>query len=282
MTFMTKVSVSTIAIFCFLSAALQSAPAQSIGGGRGLKPLPQSPQIFIDTTWNPPAGHIWYATTSAQLNIYLFMAQPGDTIVLTAGATYSGNFTLLNKANPNGKWIYIQSSALNVLPTPGNRVSPSEVANMATITTPNTSAPISLAPGANHYRLIGLEITSNSTRGGNNNNIPPSNNFTYCLVCWSPASGLAEPDSITIDRDYIHGSATQDVGQGVQANGSNFAVIDSYISDIHESTFDSQAILAFWTPGPIKIVNNYLSRDDRRRDVWRRGRVQQPVCAVGH
>ena len=86
-----------------------------------------------------------------------------------------------------------------------------------------------------------------------------SNNFTYCLVCWAPAIGLAEPDSITIDRDYIHGSPTQDVGQGVQANGSNFAVIDSYISDIHESTFDSQAILAFWTPGPIKIVDNYLS-----------------------
>ncbi len=116
-----------------------------------------------------------------------------------------------------------------------------------------------LAPGANHYRLVGLEITSNSTRGGNPNANPPSNNFTYYLIGWNPAIGLAEPDSITVDRSYIHGSDTQDVGQGVQANGSNFAVIDSYISDIHESTFDSQAILAYWTPGPIKIVNNFLS-----------------------
>ena len=43
------------------------------------------------------------------------------------------------------------------------------------------------------------------------------------------------------------------------ANGTNFAVVDSYISDIHQSTWDSQAILAYWTPGPIKIVDNFLS-----------------------
>ncbi len=130
---------------------------------------------------------------------------------------------------------------------------------MAKLTTPNTMAVFILAPGANHYRLVGLEITSNSTKGGNTTANPPTNNFTYYLIGWNNAIGLAEPDSITVDRSYIHGSDTQDVGQGVQANGSNFAVIDSYISDIHESTFDSQAILAYWTPGPIKIVNNFLS-----------------------
>jgi len=67
------------------------------------------------------------------------------------------------------------------------------------------------------------------------------------------------PDSITVDRCYIHGSPTQDVREGVIANGSNVAVIDSYISDIHESLYDSQAIAAWATPGPIKIVNNFLS-----------------------
>jgi hypothetical protein len=48
------------------------------------------------------------------------------------------------------------------------------------------------------------------------------------------------------------------VRRGVVANGSNFAVIDSYISDIHQNTYDSQAILAYYSPGPIKIVNNFL------------------------
>jgi hypothetical protein len=224
------------------------------------EPVPVLPRVYIDTTWNSPTGGTtWRAHTGTDLANALISALPGDIIVLDAGSVHTGNFVLPAKINANQKWIYIESSALAALPAPGTRVAPSNSPSMPKITTTNTSSPFTLAPGANHYRLVGLEITSNSTRGGNSSNNPPSNNFTYCLVCWAPAIGLAEPDSITIDRDYIHGSPTQDVGQGVQANGSNFAVIDSYISDIHESTFDSQAILAFWTPGPIKIVDNYLS-----------------------
>jgi hypothetical protein len=65
-------------------------------------------------------------------------------------------------------------------------------------------------------------------------------------------------DSVTVDRCYLHGSPTQDVRRGVAANGSNAAVVDSYIADIHQSTADSQAIAAWYSPGPIKIVDNYL------------------------
>ena len=223
------------------------------------EPFPASPRVYIDTTWNPPNGTTWQVNSASTLQNTLGQAQPGDTIVLDNAVVYSGNFTLPAKTNPNNKWIYIESSQLSNLPPPGTRVSPSETSYMAKLTTPTVAPVFTLAPGANHYRLIGLEITSNSTEGGNQNNNPPSNNYTYCLVCWNAALGQTEPDSITLDRDYIHGSPTQDVGQGVQANASNFAVIDSYISDIHEGTFDSQAILVYWSPGPIKIVDNYLS-----------------------
>ena len=241
-----------ISTLCIVIAAMFTLVATA------QEPFPAPPQVYIDTTWNPPTqGNTWTVNSSSTFQSVLNTAQPGDIIVLNSSV--SGNFTLPNKTNPNNQWIYIESSALANLPPPGTRVGPSDAPNMARITTTNTTSPINLAPGANHYRLIGLEITSNSTRGGNPGSNPPTNNFTYCLICWSPALGLAEPDSITVDRSYIHGSDTQDVGEGIQANGSNFAVIDSYISDIHESTFDSQAILAYWTPGPIKIVNNFLS-----------------------
>lgn len=229
------------------------------GGGGGGKPVPTPPQVYINTTWNPPSGRTWNAHTAADFQNYLQSSVPGDTIVLDAGATYSGNFTLPLKDNPQGKWIYIESSALSLLPAPGTRVAPGNALDMPKITTPNVSPAFTLTPGANHYRLVGLQIESDSTQGGNPHNNPPSNNFTWCLICYVPGIGIELPDSITIDRSYIHGSPTEDVGQGVQANGSNFAVIDSYISDIHESTFDSQAVLAYWTPGPIKITNNYLS-----------------------
>jgi hypothetical protein len=251
--------------------------AQSVNGNS--RPLPAPPRVTVNTTWQPPTGNTWVASTAAQFTTVLVQAQPGDTIKLTAGSVFSGNFTLPLKtplggspglvrrvlqalklvSTPAPAWIYIESSALAQLPPPGARVGPSNAPNMPTITTPNTTAPIALAPGANHYRLVGLHITSNSTVGGQPGNNPPSNNFTWCLVCWNPAVGLAEPDSITIDRSYLNGSPTQDVGQAIQCNASNCAVIESYISDIHESTFDSQAILVFWSPGPIKIVDNYLS-----------------------
>jgi hypothetical protein len=41
-------------------------------------------------------------------------------------------------------------------------------------------------------------------------------------------------------------------------NGAFISVIDSYISDCKEDGADSQALLAYSTVGPLKIVNNYL------------------------
>jgi len=44
----------------------------------------------------------------------------------------------------------------------------------------------------------------------------------------------------------------------VLVNSASTAIIDSYISDIHEGGADSQAICGWNGPGPFKIVNNYL------------------------
>ena len=211
------------------------------------QPVPQLPLTYIDTTFSPPTGVTRPAHTSAQFTSALNSANPGDTIVLDAGVTYQGNFTLPAKSNPNNQWIYIVGSALASLPAPGTRVNPTtDAAKMPKIVTPNTSFAIKIAAGGNYYRLVGLEFTSTST------------SYSQYLVYGGSVPGQPLVDSITVDRCYLHGSPTRDVRQGVTANGSNFAVIDSYISDIHQSTNDSQAILAYNSPGPIKIVNNYL------------------------
>ena len=218
-------------------------------------PVPQPPQTYIDTTFAAPGGAKWNAHTVAELKKALDSAVPGDTIVLDAGATYQGNFTLPVKANPNNKWIYIVGSALSSLPAAGTRVNPaSDAAKMPKVVTANTTAAFTIPPGGNHYRLVGLEIYSASTAGGSSSQSP----YSQMLVYGASVPNQPLVDSITVDRCYIHGSATVDVRQGVTANGSNFAIIDSYISEIHQSTNDSQAILAYYSPGPIKIVNNYL------------------------
>src|ERR1039458_8777069 len=96
-------------------------------------PVAELPRTYINTTWNLPAGGTtWAAHTSAQLSSAIKSAAPGDVIVLDAGATYSGAFTLPPKANPNNQWIYIMSSAIANL-SAGTRVSPADAPNMAKI-----------------------------------------------------------------------------------------------------------------------------------------------------
>ena len=84
------------------------------------EPFPASPQVYIDTTWNPPTGvATWNVNSSSTLQLVLNLAQPGDTVILNNSVSCSGNFTLPAKANPNHPWIYLESSGLSNLPPPG-------------------------------------------------------------------------------------------------------------------------------------------------------------------
>ena len=243
----------------------------SLGVAAAQKPVPELPTgitvsdtaysgTVVDTTYSLPAGGTaWAAHTAAQLTADLDSAQPGDVIVLDAGVTYSGNFTLPKKSNPNNKWIYIVGSALSGLPAPGTRVNPAtNAASMPKIVTPNSTAALTLSPGGHHYRLVGLEVYSASTQLCYPKNSPPANCASYQLLNAPWTTGQTLADSITVDRCYLHGSPTQDVVRAIAGNVSNLAVVDSYISDIHGYQVDSQAIGLWYSPGPIKIVNNYL------------------------
>ena len=144
---------------CLLSVAVSGFAATT-------PPRAELPRVYIDITYQlPTGGTTWAAHTSAQLSSALTGSQPGDMIVLDAGVTYSGNFTLPAKSNPNHKWIYITSSHYASLPAPGARVAPADAANMPKIQTPNATTTFSLsvsAPAANYWRLVGLEITAAS------------------------------------------------------------------------------------------------------------------------
>ncbi len=222
-------------------------------------PAPALPQVYIDTTFNQPvSGQTWRPHTATDLKSALISAMPGDVIVLDAGVTYTGNFTLPQKSNLHHQWIYIISSALNKLHGPGTRVAPADAANMPKIVTANATAPITVAPGGSFYRFAGLEVTTASKSCAN---IANTNCHTGQLIFLQDPDPLGThiPDHITVDRCYLHGSPTIDVQEGVWGNASNLAVIDSYIADVHIGGQDNQAILVMKSPGPIKITNNYLS-----------------------
>jgi len=210
--------------------------------------LPTLPQTYIDTTYSPPLGNTITVNSGGNLQTALNNAQLGDTIVLQAGARFTGPFTLPNKSSGSG-WIYIQSSAYSSLPPPGTCVSISDASNMPKITvaTGGRSA-IETATNAHHYRFIGIEFK------------PVANNFVYNLIRIGNAdtSTSALPGDIVFDRCCIHGDPAKGGRRGVAMDGIRIAVIDSHVSDFKEVGADTQALCAYNTPGPLKIVNNYL------------------------
>src|SRR5436190_13154796 len=75
---------------------------------------PELPRILLDTTYIAPTGNILNVTAGGNFQAALNAANPGDVIVLQAGATFSGNFILPNK--PGSGWVIIRTSAEAVLP----------------------------------------------------------------------------------------------------------------------------------------------------------------------
>ena len=71
---------------------------------------PERPRVFLDTTYVAPTGRQTSVPAGGDLQGALDAAQPGDAIVLQAGATYTGNFTLPAKSGSG--WIHVRSSAL--------------------------------------------------------------------------------------------------------------------------------------------------------------------------
>jgi len=241
----------TCAILFLINSLVNIATAQ--------KPKAALPKVLINTTWNLPAGGTtWAAHTSAQLTGALNKAQPGDIIKLDAGTVYTGNWNAPAKSNPNHKWIYVTSTAYNRLPAPGTRVSPADAVNMPKLVTPGSTRVMGFPDGSNYWRFVGIEIYSNSSY--HPSGYTPGVNFSYQLVDKHDYPGTKNlPDHIFFDRCYIHGDDTHDLQHGVVGNFTYFAIFDSWVSDIHAKVFDTQAVLAWETPGPIKVVNNYLS-----------------------
>src|SRR4051812_1610339 len=89
-------------------------------------------------------------------------ARPGDTILLAAGATFTGSFTLPAK---NGtSYITIRSSAPDTaLPPAGVRITPDFAAQLPKIRSTSTGAAFRTSAGASYWRLQFLEIFPSSS-----------------------------------------------------------------------------------------------------------------------
>ena len=209
--------------------------------------LPTPPKTF-DTTYAAPKGATLTVAAGGDLQAALEKAQLGDTIVLEAGASWTGPFKLPNKAAGSG-WIYVVSSHLSDLPPAGSRVSPTNAASMPKILAPNAMNAITTVANSHHFRFVGIEFAP-----------APAFKQIYAVVAIGNAdsSPATLPNHIVFDRCYVHGVPGANNRRGIAMDGAYVAVVDSYISDFQELGTDSQGLWAYNTTGPLKIVDNYI------------------------
>jgi hypothetical protein len=230
-----------------------TAPPPSPPSG-GLASLPAPPNILLNFPYAPATGRTINVRAGDDLQAAISSAQRGDEIVVQAGATFVGNFTLTAKSGtPAGGWITIRSDKLSQLPPQGTRVTAAHASLMPRIVTPNTAPAFRTATSASGWRLVGLDISVSAS-------------FTmmnYGLIFFGDATQrqntiAAVPTDLVLDRVYVHGHPTSKLQRCIALNSARTAIQDSYIKECHAKTIDSQAIAGWNGPGPFKIVNNTI------------------------
>ncbi|CAN5769214.1 hypothetical protein BH24ACI5_BH24ACI5_09080 [soil metagenome] len=176
-------------------------------------------------------------------------AQPGDTLYLEAGATFTGNFVLPVKSGDT--FITVRTATPDAqLPGPGTRITPAHAGLLPKIRSDNTMAALRTAPGAHHWRLMLLEFPG--TREG-----------YYEILQLGDGSAAQThlsqvPYELELDRLYIHGDPLMGQKRGIALNARAVTIRNCYISEIKALGADTQAIGGWNGPGPFTIENNYL------------------------
>jgi hypothetical protein len=216
------------------------------------------PRATVDARPAPVTGKTIRVGPRANLQSALNRAQPGDAVLLTAGATYEGNFTLPTR-RCGGGWITVRTDTPDdSLPAEGERITPAFSGRLAKIVTPNTQPALKAANPTCQWRLFALEISGTL----------PITKIQYGLVLLGDggdrSSGETQtsldrvPADLVIDRVYIHGSPTLNSFRCLAINSARSAVVNSWLSECHAKGFDSQAIEGWNGPGPYLIENNTL------------------------
>jgi hypothetical protein len=198
-----------------------------------------------------PAPTVWVVNAGDDLQHTLNNSQPGDTILLQAGATFTGNYVLPAKSSTATAFITLRSSAADsALPPSGVRIDPSYASNLPKLQSPNSSPALATAPYAHHYQIEFIELLANYQGSGDILDLGDGSSLQDTLA--------VVPHDLVVDRVYIHGDSTLGQKRGVGLNSASTTIQNSYIAEIKSATQDSQAICGWNGPGPYTISNNYL------------------------
>src|SRR5262245_57848998 len=172
------------------------------------------PASAASRTITVPAG--------ADLQAALDRATPGDVIALAPGAVYAGSFTLPKKTGEG--WIVVKTAAPDSdFPAPGRRVDPSQARLMPKLVA-NSGSVLTAAPGAHHYRFVGIEIA------------PKDGVSLRDLVDLGSRATTVEslPHHLAFERCYLHGDKAKGTRRGIALNARDVTIVDSYFADFKE------------------------------------------------
>ena len=189
------------------------------------------PLLFLLPLPTHAGAEILTVNAGGDLQAALNAAQPGDQVVLAAGARFTGTFQLPTK--PFGPVITIRSSQV----LPARRLTPADASQLPVIASGGVEAALTVHGTAN-WRLDGLQFESSTTGEGD-------------------IIDLQDATAITMDRLLIvAGPAGQK--RAIKGNGRQITLTRSHIANIWRAGQDSQAFCAWDGAGPYTVTDNYL------------------------
>ena len=226
-----------------LSALSQVGPVLA----QTLPAQPNIPDIGCVSTSTTSSTTVIRVPAGGNFQQALNSAQPGDTIVLEAGSTYTSTSGFTFPPKPGNSCITVRSSAPDSsLPPAGERINPSYAPLLPKLVSASTSV-LTFPAGSHHYLIMNVEIYPSAYM----------NDLVWVGTGTESALNLL-PHHIEFDRVYIHGHSTQGAKRGIALNGAALTVKNSYISGIRLNGLDSQALCGWNSSGKIRIINNYL------------------------
>jgi len=274
------VSISASLVLVFASGlraggqTVGTSPAPARSAASQFDGSAELPRVYLQTGLadTPAPGRVRTVRAGDSLQESLDSAKCGDTLQLQAGAIFRGQFRIPEKSCDDAHWIIVRTSAPDdALPSEETRVtpcyggtaslpgrpefhcdSPRKVLARIEYDSNSGSGPLNFAPGANHYRFIGLELTRGT----------PGASIT--ALAFMKERGTAH--HLIFDRVWMHGTAQDETTRGIALSGmTDVAILDSYFNDFHciagtGSCTDAQAISGGGgdNQGRYKIVGNFL------------------------